>query len=278
MSAPSVLISVEPTPTPRHGRFIAVLAVALLLIGGFVTYLATAGPGDDEYSLQSAIAAAQQAESIEYEMTMSLGALGEIASDGRFDASTQRMVMNLDMSGFGGPSMSMILDIESGLAYLDTAGLSAADLGFESPTRWVSIDAAAAGGLGGFGGLGGTESPLAMTDPLSHAESITDLGLEDFRGEQVRHYRVSIPFDELLASNPGLASQVGALGDTFDSLRVVDYEVLVTQDNELRSMSAEFDLMGQTVSMEFVFLQYGNVEPIDLPDPADVTPEDATFG
>lgn len=272
MSTPSVLISVEPTPKPRRGKFIAVLAVAVLSVGGFVTYLATAGPGDDEYSLERAVAAAKQAESIEYEMTMSLGFMGEVSSEGRFDAATQRMAMNMDMSSLGGPSMSMILDLQAGVAYLDTSGLDATDLGYEPPTRWVSMDVADAGSLGG---LGGTESPAAMVDPLANVEDVTDLGLEEFRGEQVRRYRVSIPFADLLAANPELAGQLSAIGDLPDS---VDYEVLVTQDNRLRSLTFELDLMGQTVSMEFVYLKFDDVDPVELPDPSDVTAEDAAFG
>lgn len=267
LSAPSVLIAVEPPPKPRHGKFIAVLAVTVLLIGGFIAYLSTAGPSDDEYSLEAALASQQVGVSVEYETTLSMGFVGDIAMGGSFDAATNRMAMTLNMPSFGGPPMSMLLDLENGVAYVDTEGLSADDLGFEPPTRWVSMST---GDLAKAGTMGATGSPTEMVDPLRNAENITDLGMDEYRGEEVRHYRVTISLEQLVEANPTLGTQLETLGGELDS---VDYDVYVTKDNQLRAMSFTVDVMGQMIAMEFVITKYGDIEPIELPDPADVTDE-----
>ncbi|MDO8390801.1 MAG: hypothetical protein Q7V57_09950 [Actinomycetota bacterium] len=263
-SAPtqSVLIAVHPHPTPRRGRWYALAAVVVLLIGGFVTYLVTADGSSEQYSLQAAIQGSGGPRSSEFEMTFSIGPMGDVSATGRFDVDTQRMAMLMDMGALGVPALSMIVDLESGVAYVDTEG--ADEMGFDAPTRWIAFDAAE---LGSIGGLDSGSGPADMTDVLQGQQQIDDLGFEDFRGERVRHFRVSVPLDAMLAANPDLAGQM----DGADLPESYDYDVYVTKDNHVRRMAFELELMGQTSVTEVVYTKFDDIDPIDLPDPADVT-------
>jgi len=261
----SVLISVEPTPKPKRGKALAIFAVAALLIGGFVTYLVTADSGSEQYSLKAAMQGAQQPQSSAFEMSFGLGAMGAFAAEGRIDVENNLMAMSMDMSLVGGPEVNMIMDLENGVAYMDTEGLD--DMDVDSPTRWISFDAGDVADIG----LGIGSNPSDMTAVLEDSDLVENVGFDEFRGEKVRVYRVTVPVDDVMASNPDFIAQYEDMGVELPESFI--YEVFVTKDNQLRRMAFDMDLMGQTLTTEIVFTAYGDIDPIELPDPSDVTEE-----
>jgi len=47
--------------------------------------------------------------------------------------------------------------------------------------------------------------------------------------------------------------------------------VWVTEGNTIRRMVFEMDMLGQNVTTDMVVSDMGDIDPIELPDPADVT-------
>ena len=115
-----------------------------------------------------------------------------------------------------------------------------------------------------------TTNPLdaskVLLDPNNQVE---DLGLEDFRGEQVRHYRVAVSTQAALDANPSMRDQMDATGAELPD--TVEYDVFVNEASQLRRMYFELDMLGQTVSVEMVFTALDTIDPIVIPSADQVT-------
>ncbi len=260
----SVLISVEAPPKPKRGKWIALFAVVALLVGGFVAYLALAGDDAEAISLEKALLNSQDAHSFDMSLTMDFGVLGGISAESTFDRDAQLMYMTLDMSTLGAPEMEMIVDLADGSTYVSSNVF--ADSGMDIPTKWGKVSGTDALGMGS---LGVGADPADITSIAEAAQNVDSLGTTEFHGETVHHFQVAIPFDEAMAANPEVADQFDQLG--IDAPTELIYDLYVAEGNELRGISFGFDLMGQKLTIEIVFTNYGNIEPIVLPDPSDVT-------
>lgn len=264
----SVLIAVEESPKPKRGKWIALAAVVVLLVGGFVGYLLMSGDDEGErYALQPALQSSQEVDSVAMKMTMSLGFLGEISADVRIDNEAQLAAMVMSMEVEDGGTMEMIIDTANGKVYFDNESLGAD--GFDVPTRWIVTDADDALGLGG---LGANSDPGELTAALEDATTREDLGIEQRDGEDVRHYRLTVSLETLAAVSSELEEQFSGLGEEVPD--DVVFDVYVTADNLLRAITYEMDLMGQTMEIEMEFSDYNSIEPIVLPDPSDVTEQE----
>jgi len=264
----SVLIAVEEPPKPKRGKWIALAAVVLLLVGGFVGYLLMSGDDEGErYALQPALQSSQEVDSVAMKMTMNLGFLGEISADVRIDNEAQLAAMVMSMEVEDGGTMEMIIDTANGKVYFDNESLGAD--GFDVPTRWIVTDADDALGLGG---LGASSDPADLATALEDATTQEDLGIEQREGEDVRHYRLTVSLETLAAVSSELEEQFSGLGEEVPD--DVVFDVYVTADNLLRAITYEMDLMGQTMEIEMEFSDYNSIEPIVLPDPSDVTEQE----
>lgn len=269
-AVPSVLISVENSPKPKRGKWIAIAAVVVLLVGGFVAFLLTSGDDSGErFALQPAVENSQEVNSVASKIIMDIGFLGEITMDMRVDIEAELVAASMDMTSLDGPNIEMILDIEGGKAYIDNDSLGEESL--DVPTRWIVTDLDDVEGLTD---LGGGSEPAEMAKVLDDADNVEDLGMEKFEGEDVRHYRVTVNIADVIAADPSFEDQFGDLGT--DMPEEIVYDVYVTANNELRRMVFELDVMGQSMTVEMVLTDYNSIEPIVIPDPSDVTEEDIT--
>jgi hypothetical protein len=271
LTAPaSVLIAVEESPKPKRGKWIALAAVVVLLIGGFVGYLLMSGDDKGErYALQPALQSSQEVDSLAMKMTMSFGFIGEISFDMRLDNEAQLAAMVMSMAGEGedGGTIEMIIDTANSKVYIDNESLGVD--AFDVPTRWIVTDADDALGLGG---LGTSSDPGELATALEDATTQEDLGIEQRDGEDVRHYRLTVSLEALAAVSSELEEQFSGLGEEVPD--DVLFDVYVTADNLLRAITYEMDLMGQTMEIEMEFSDYNSIDPIVIPDPSDVTEQD----
>ncbi len=267
----SVLVNVEPPPKPKRGRLFAALAAVVVLIGGFVAYLVLANDSSSEkYSLTAAVSGAQGADSMAYEMRMDMGIVGAIIIDGRFDAEHQRMAMTMTIDGMDAadmPEVEYLIDIESQMMYVNAEAL--ADSGLDVDTPWIGVDLSESSVMNDLGAMG--SNPADMAASFADAENVEDLGLETVDGTEVRHYRVTVGIADVLAANPALEGQYEDAGAELPDEIV--YEVYVDASNQLRRMTFDLDILGQSITFEMTITAVDDVEPIVIPDPSDVTEE-----
>ncbi|MCB0981565.1 MAG: hypothetical protein H6513_00510 [Acidimicrobiaceae bacterium] len=264
-------VEVEGTP-PKKSRTGWVLGGLLALAAVVVGVVLVASGGDDSkgqasvqgFSLTAAAESAQAADKVAYEMSMDVGTMASINVDGRMDVGSGLMAMGMDMPGIG--SVDVILDAPGQTMYMHSDAM-ASGLGVD--TEWVKVDVTAAPGLAESLGQS-TTNPLdaskVLLDPNNQVE---DLGLEDFRGEQVRHYRVAVSTQAALDANPSMRDQMDATGAELPD--TVEYDVFVNEASQLRRMYFELDMLGQTVSVEMVFTALDTIDPIVIPSADQVT-------
>ena len=281
--APSVTPSMEPTtagmyfievappPVPaKRKRWVAVVGVAAVVaIGAGVAAVAVGGSdsADAGYSLKAATAAAESAQNVAFEMTTTLGDAGVVEASGRFDTEQHLMAMDLSTAAFGDSQVSVVLDVDNTVMYMDTAAF--AGHGIEAPTKWVRID------LGEFPALAevfqqsSSNNPLDVAQVFDKAKSVDDLGMEDFRGEQVKHFHVTVVTADALAAYPALQQQIDQMGSDFPA--EMSYEVYVSGDSQLRRVVYEVPMAGQTIGADLVLTAVGSIDPISIPSPDEVT-------
>lgn len=261
---PEVALQPEPAPRKRRTGLIVGGVVVAALVAGGVTFALTRGDdkesssGGGAYSLTAAATSAQDAQFIAYEMNISV--MGQsVQMEARMDVGASMMAMSMEMPG-GAGSLDAIVDGGNQVMYMNTASF-----GSMAPTPWISMDLSKVpGGAQAFGAS--TENPLDVSKLFTDADNVEEVGLEDFRGEQVKHYRVTLDTAEAMSADPNLRSQLDELGGDFPEQLV--YDVYITEDNELRRMTFEIDVMGQTMAAEMVLTALDSIEPIVIP-PAD---------
>ena len=262
----------EAPAAPKKSRTGWLLGGALALVAVVVGVVLVARGGDDSkgrasvqgFSLSAAAESAQSVDKVAYEMTMGMGVAGSIDVNGRIDVGAQLMGMSMEMPGVG--SVDVVFDSANTTMYM-RSDLMTSGLGVT--TEWIKVDASAAPGLEASLGQGMTNPLDASRVLLDPANQVEDLGLEEFRGEQVRHYRVSVPLQAALDANPSMKDQIDAAGA--DLPDTIDYDVFVNEASQLRRMYFEMDVMAQTTSVEMVFTALDSIEPIVVPADDQVT-------
>lgn len=267
-------VLVEPAMTkPRRTRLAVGVAAAVAAVVAVVAVLVvTGGNKADAYSLQAAADNARAADRIAF--TMSMGVMGtSVDMSARFDKTAKLMALSTDLAAFGaggdggeGGTIEMVLDLGAARMYMDASTLGADAV---LATKWISIDMSKMPGFEeSLGALTGS-NPLDAASLFDNAKNVTDLGLEDLDGEQVKHYRVSVPMDDVKKAQPGVFDQLGAAAA--DLPDTIDYDVWVTKGNEFRRMSLSFDLAGSPVTTEMRISAVDDIEPIVVPADSDVT-------
>jgi len=243
----------------------AVAAVAAIGVGVF----ALVGGSDKahaSYSLTAAAASAESAQTVAYESTVEMGSFGSAEVTGRFDVAHKLMVMDVSMPTLGDQKVSVVMDLGNGVMYMDagTLGQSGA-----FPTKWVSFDFSAMPSMKEALSQTGTSNPLDVAKVFAKAKSVEDLGTEDFRGEQVKHYKVTVDTAAALAVNPTMKEQFAKLGSTFPD--ELTYDVYVNADSQLRRVAYAVDMAGQSMKVDMVFTAVDTIEPILIPAADEVT-------
>jgi hypothetical protein len=270
---PPTEVDVVDGPSPRRGRsrlLVSTLLVALL--GTAVAVIAVkagSSSSTNGYSLDAAAINAGAASNVEYEMTMQLGSLGSASITARQDIARHLMAMDMAIPGMSDKKVSAIVDVGNSKMYMDASAFKS--MGAPVSTKWISIDFSKVPGMKDILAKAGAESgnPLDVAKLFAKATTKQDLGLETFRGEQVRHYRLTVDTAHALDWNPSLRKQLESMGATLP--KQIDYDVWITKANELRRTKSDIAVMGQTVSVDIVFTKVDSIEPIAVPAAKDAT-------
>lgn len=268
--ASDVMIDVAPAAAPVKRKKWAVIAGAAAVVALGVGVGVVAFGGSDtaaaKYSFTAASDSAQAATNVAYEMNITAGATGAVEMTGRLDTANQLMAMNMAIPGIADMKIDVVLDLANQQMYMSSAAF--ASQGLAVGTEWIGIDLAEQPGMDDALAQS-TNNPLDVTKAFGEAKSVEEVGIEDFRGEQVKHYLVTISTADALAANPSMQDQIDELGGEFPDEIV--YHVYVTENSQLRRMTYEMDVAGQTVSADIVLTAVGTMEPIVVPSPDNVT-------
>ncbi|MEQ1700357.1 MAG: hypothetical protein ABMA25_09610 [Ilumatobacteraceae bacterium] len=269
----SVVIEVEPSAPPAKRKKWAVIAGIAAVAAVGVGVAVVAGGGDDAskpsvaaFSFTAAADSAQAATNVAYEMNITAGSTGTIEMTGRLDSTNTLMAMNMAIPGVGTTKIDVVLDLANKQMYMSSSAFT--EQGLEVDTPWIGIDVSEQPGIEESLAQS-TNNPLDVTKAFDQAKSVEEVGIEDFRGEQVKHYIVTISTADALAANPSMQDQIDQLGGEFPDEIV--YHVYVTENSQLRRMTYEMEVAGQTISADIILTAVGTMEPIVVPSPDEVT-------
>jgi hypothetical protein len=264
----------------RHPVVLVGVLVALVMfaVGAFV---AVGSSGDDGVALPepfSLAAAAQNtidARSVEFELTVSAGDLGDVTVAGAVDNETNLVSVSTDLSALlaldaalpiGDGAIELLFDPSTDVVYISAAALG--DL-LPGDSVWVSAD------LGALAEKSGTTidemqnelfvDPVEWARVLLDSDDVVEVGSETIDGVATVHYEVTVDAAAAVAELP----QVGSGLDEFD-VAVPDrftYDVWVTSDNQLRR--AAFDVAVGDQTIVTVLDMRPSDQPLDVQVPTD---------
>ena len=102
--------------------------------------------------------------------------------------------------------------------------------------------------------------PLATAKLFDNAKNVKDLGFDEVNGEKVKHYKVTVDSAEAMNTQPGLQKQLDDAGVS-SCRRTITYDVYVNDANELRRISYEMPVEGETIAADIVVTAIG--DPVD---------------
>jgi len=260
----TVLDVVPPTKRSKKGWLVGGLALVAVVAGLVAFGLSRGGSERESYSFAAAVDGSQTATKFAYEINMDVSFM-DIAITGQMDLDAQLMSMEMETPLADAP-MAFIIDGKAQLMYLDAEALGGG--GF-APTRWISVDLSQVPDAQDMFTGGGTSDPVSMAKTLVGAENVEEIGMEEFRGEQLKHYRVTMPIDAALEANPDLADQFDEIGSELPEELV--YDVYVTEDNMLRRLVMELPVSDMTMEMEMVMTEIETLDDVTIPPADEVT-------
>ena len=281
---PRVLDSWSPPEPPlepvkrRRGAALAVVALVALGVGAFVAVGSSDGdtlPAVEPFSLAAAAQNTIDARSVEFDLTVSAGDLGDVTVAGAVDNETELMSVSADLAALlsldaampvGDGSVELLFDASTGMVYLSADALS--DL-LPADSAWVSAD------LGVLAEQSGTSleeiqnelfvDPVESARLLLDSDNVVEVGSETIEGVDTVHYEVTVDLAAAIAASPQAGSKLGEAG--IDLPDTVTYDVWVTSDNQLRRASFDVTVADQTVAM--VLDMRPSDQPLDVQVPAD---------
>lgn len=264
------LIDVASVPEPAKRKKWAIVAgvAAVVAVGVGVGVVAFGGSDEAEarFSLSAAAASAETAQNVAYEMKMEMGEVGVMDAAGTLDTDSGVMRMNMSMPALGVTKIDVIFDLANKKMYM--ASEAFAGQGLDVPTEWIGFDASELPGIDEALEQN-TNNPLDYAKVFDIAKSTEDLGVEDFRGEQVKHYRVVVLTADAVAATPSLQQQIDQMGSDFPD--EMTYDVWVTSESQLRRVTFDIAVAGQALKADIVYTAIGTIDPIAIPAAADVT-------
>ncbi len=171
-------------------------------------------------------------------------------------------------------SIDLVMDVAAGKIYVDTQALRSmmpADASGEMGTkRYLMLDLSKEPGLSEQ--IAKLLNPSAIAGQLADSPlaSATDAGRTTVDGEEVEKYTLDIDVKKLMADNPTLTSDAGAIGEQIPSS--VPAVLYVSRDNQLRGVDMVLDQSGTAMKVEVRMPAVTGDIAIDLP-PADQVQE-----
>lgn len=292
----ATLPEIEPASATPPGRrrplalAAAVLAVVALGVGAFVAFAGgRSGEADvaEPYSLLAAAESTIAARTVEFDLTVSAADLAEVTVTGAVDNESKIVSVTTDLSSLlalgempvplGGGDLTVLVDAGAGVVYLDAGALG----GFlPADAAWVSID------LGVLAEQSGqslddlrSEFVLDPTDiarTLLDTDNATEIGADTIDGVETRRYQVTVDLAEALAAVPQAKIDPTLADIGFPD--TVTYDVWVTADNQLRRVSFDTEIAGQSISMLLDMTSTSESLGVELPADSEVVDLTALLG
>jgi hypothetical protein len=262
-------IALREAPAKRKRTALTVVgAVVAVAAVGLGVFFATRGDDAPErYSLTAAASNAEDVTNVAYEMEVGTSG-GSMRTVGRMD--TAQHLMAMEMSGdLLGVEMTAIFDMDTKMMYVDSSLFI--DQGLDVPTQWVSVDMSDNPSMQqSFGNL--DQNPLAVASAFEKAKSVVEIGMDKVQGDDVKHYKVTVDSQVALDANPSLQDQLDALDTELPD--TITYDVYIDAENNMRRLSYDLELAGEAMTFDMLFTAVGDIEPIELPDPSDITSQE----
>lgn len=288
VSAATPTHEAEPVPATASGRrrrpFVlaaAVLAVIALGVGAVAAI--TSGRSDAEvaepYSLIAAAESTISARTVDFDLTVSATDVAEMTVSGAVDNESRVVSVTTDLASllalgdaplpFDGTEITALVDASNGVIYLDADALG----GFlPGDAAWVSIDLGTLAEQSGqtLDDLQGefAVDPTDIARTLLDAGSATEVGVERIDGVDAKHFRVDVDIAAALA-DLAQADLDAAFGDV-ELPDTITYDVWVTADNQLRRVTFDIDVAGQSIGMQLDMTTSSEPLEVLLPDPSEV--------
>jgi hypothetical protein len=253
-----------------------IVALVAISVGALIAVGSRGGDGvvlAQPFSLAAAAQNTIDARSVEFDLTVSAGDLGDLTVAGAIDNETKLMSVSTDLSALlsldgtlpiGDGSVDMLFDASTGVVYISAVAFG--DL-LPGDSGWVSAD------LGVLAEKSGTSldemqselfvDPTESARMLLDSDNVIEVGNESIDGVETVHYEVTVDLAEVIAASPQAESEFGGVGVP----DVVTYDVWVTSDNQLRRASFDFTVDDQTVAM--VLDMRPSDRPLDAQVPTD---------
>jgi hypothetical protein len=275
---PQQFVPLLPSSPKRRGRGTTVaimvggaLVGAVAVIGGFLLVR----DDSNEYSYDAATQKANDEPRSEYEMTVTLGSV-EITAEGTTDLDNDVMTIQMDLREFSPDygEISMVLDLDEEVVYVERD--SFAGLLSSAPTKYVSMTLEQLEDAGSLEDM--QIGPRQTAALFLDASTVKDRGFEDLAGERVRHFEVIVDWEDLIEVQPSMNTTYTESNED-EVPDVVEYDVYVTKDNQIRLSTYELEMGSITASTEMTLIAVGDdVDDIELPDDDDVTTFDELTG
>jgi hypothetical protein len=271
-SEPAAWSSPELPATPgaqrRRGGALAVVAILALVALGVGALVAIGSSDSDGVTLPAvepfSLAAAAQntidARSVVFDLTVSVGDVGDVTVSGAVDNETRLMSVSTDLSALlsldsampiGDGAVELLFDAATGVIYISADALGGL---LPGDAAWVSAD------LGVLAEKAGTTveemqgelfvDPTESARLLLDADNVVEIGNETIDGVDTVHYEVTVDVAAAIAASPQAGSKLGEAG--VDVPDTVAYDVWVTSDNQLRRASFDMNVADQNIADQTV--------------------------
>ena len=237
-----------------------VVAIVALAVGALVAIGSSDTEGvalPEPFSLVAAAQNTIDARSVEFDLTVTAGDLGDITVAGAIDNETKLMAASTDLSALlpldaalpiGDGSVEVLFDASTGVIYISAGAFGGL---LPGDSTWVSAD------LGVLAEKSGTSldemqnelfvDPVESARMLLDSDDVVEVGHDSIDGVDTVHYEVTVDLAAAIAASPQAGSQLGELG--VDVPDTVTYDVWVTSDSQLRRASFDVTVADQTVAM-----------------------------
>jgi hypothetical protein len=259
-----------------------VAALVMLAVGAFVAIGSSGDEGvtlPEPFSLAAAAQNTVDARSVEFELTVTAGDLGDVTVAGAVDNESKLVSVSTDLSTLlgldampiGDGAIEALFDPSTDVVYISAGALG--DL-LPGDSVWVSVD------LGRLAEKSGTTidelqnelfvDPAEWARVLLDSGDVVEVGSEIIDGVDTVHYEVTVDLAAALAASPQARLELDEFDiDEFD-IDVPDsvtYDVWVTSDNQLRRASFDVAIGDQAVAM--VLDMRPSDQPLDAQVPSD---------
>ncbi len=211
----------------------AITAIVALAVGALVAVGSSGGdtlPPAEPFSLAAAAQNTVDARSVEFDLTVGVGDLGDIAVVGAIDNETKLVSVSTDLSallsldpasplvegggdGGGDGSIELLFDASTGVVYISAEALGEL---LPGDSAWVSADL---GVLAEESGASLDEirdallvDPAEVARMLLDSDNVVEVGSETVDGVDTVHYEVTVDVADAIAAVPQAESKLDEAG------------------------------------------------------------------